>query len=58
MLDAMRNAIRNSRGIRVAVLPEADAPVRKRATPRKAAKARAKATTRRAKGRRRSAKSS
>lgn len=58
MLDAMRTAVRNSRGIRVAVLRDADAPVRKQAKPRKAAKSRASTSTRRAKGRRRSAKSS
>ena len=46
MLDAMRTAVRNSRSVRVAVLPEADAPVRKRAKPRKA-KARVKAKRRR-----------
>lgn len=56
MLDAMRAAVRNARSVRVAVLPEADAPARKAAPPRKAkakAKPRAKAPARRAKAKRR-----
>jgi hypothetical protein len=48
MLDSMQAMAKNASGVRVAVLPDADAPARKRSTP-----AKSKARTRRAKGRRR-----
>jgi hypothetical protein len=48
MLDSMQAVAKNASGVRVAVLPDADAPARKRSAP-----AKAKARSRRAKGRRR-----
>ena len=36
MLDAMRAAAKSARNVRVAVLPDASAPARKRTAPRKA----------------------
>ena len=47
MLDSMQAVAKNASGVRVAVLPDADAPARKRSAP-----AKAKARSRRAKGRR------
>jgi len=47
MLDSMQAVAKNAGGVRVAVLPDADAPARKRSAP-----AKAKARSRRAKGRR------
>ncbi len=48
MLDSMQAAARNANAVRVAVLPDADAPARKRSAPGKA-----KTGNSRAKGRRR-----
>jgi len=48
MLDSMQAVAKNAGGVRVAVLPDADAPARKRSAP-----AKAKARSARAKGRRR-----
>jgi len=48
MLDSMQTVAKNANGVRVAVLPDADAPARKRSAP-----AKAKARSSRAKVRRR-----
>lgn len=42
MLDSMQAAARNAQGVRVAVLPDADAPPRRRSAPSKTKARRAK----------------